>query len=362
MPVLRERGRVLAMVAGRRAIIGTGSVDETRQLAAEAVEIARMHGDRAAEAEALNNLALADSNGGDTRAALDTGRRALELALECGASDVVRCFNNLATYEVDAGELDASSSAPPRRARLAVRLGHKALAQHLEVEVVLDAFVSGAWAELEPGFEIGRARREAGTPHRMDRSLRIAELTVTLCREGHLDVDELQAMLEEARVVGDQQVLIPTVGDAVDLFATAGFVREADRLLDEFHGLARSSPFPAGSWSVAVALTWVRLRDEPVPVEIGKSTGLPWANAIDLLRSGDPAAAADVLARIGAGQRGAGASPCGAGALALRPGGSGSSARPRLFVLALGRCDGSSRRRGRGACEAAPGRVLDSRI
>jgi hypothetical protein len=45
----------------------------------------------------------------------------------------------------------------------------------------------------------------------------------------------------------------------------------------------------------------VQLRgNDPIPIEIGGSEELPWARAVDLLRRGDPAAAADVLAGIGA--------------------------------------------------------------
>ena len=294
-----ERGRVLALVAGRRAITSNASA-ETLQLAAEAVEIARAHGDRAAETEALNNLALGHSNGGDIGAALEVGRRALELALECGSSDVVRCYNNLATYEFHAGELDTAVRHHHEGLELARRVGHKALAQHLEAEIVLDAFMAGDWHELEAGFGLWRARAEAGTPHLMDTQLQMAELTVALCREGHLDVGELERVLDAVLRVGDKQSVLPAVGDAADLLTTAGVAGAANRLLDEYQELARTSTYPAGSWSVAAALAWVQLRDDPMPSEMGGTAELPWKSAVDLLRRGDAAAAADVLAGIGA--------------------------------------------------------------
>ena len=294
------RGRVLALVAGRRAITG-GASEETLELAAEAVEIARRHHDRSAEAEALNNLALAHSNNGDIGAALVTGRSALELALACGSSDVVRCFNNLATYEFVAGDLGGAARHHREALELAIRVGHKALAQHLEAEVVLDAYTAGAWDELEAGFQLARARAEAGTPHLMDTNLQMTELAVALCREGHLDLAELDRVLDAAHVVGDPQSVLPAVGEAVLLLLTAGYAQEADVLLAEYQELARTLSYPAGPEVVAAALAWVQLRgDDPIPSEIGGSDELPWASAVDLIRRGDPVAAADVLAGIGA--------------------------------------------------------------
>jgi hypothetical protein len=213
---------------------------------------------------------------------------------------VVRCYNNLATYEFVTGDLDAAARHHREALELALRVGHKALAQHLEAEVVLDAYTAGDWDELETGFELARARAEAGTPHLMDTQLQMTELTVALCREGHLDVAELERVLDAVRVLGDPQSVLPAVGEAVGLLLTAGFPHEADELLAKYQELARTMSYPPGPEVVAAALAWVQLRDDPIPSEIGGSEELPWASAVDLIRRGDPVAAADVLAAIGA--------------------------------------------------------------
>ncbi len=72
-------------------------------------------------------------------------------------------------------------------------------------------------------------------------------------------------------------------------------------LLAKYQELARTLTYPAGPEVVAAALAWLQLRgDDPIPSEIGGSEELPWASAVDLIRRGDPVAAADVLAGIGA--------------------------------------------------------------
>jgi hypothetical protein len=129
----------------------------------------------------------------------------------------------------------------------------------------------------------------------------MTELMVVLCREGRLDVAELERVLGAVHLVGDPQSVLPAFGEAAGLLLSAGFARDADGLLVKYQELARTLSYPAGPECISAALAWVQLRgDDPIPSEIGGSEELPWASAVDLLRRGDPVAAADVLAGIGA--------------------------------------------------------------
>ncbi len=109
------RGRVISAVSVRWAIAGRAA--EALPLAREAVDIARAHGDRDAEAEALNNVSVAQVNLGDLFGGLETARECLSLALECGATDLPRPLRQPRHLRVRRREPGGCGALPPRGAR-----------------------------------------------------------------------------------------------------------------------------------------------------------------------------------------------------------------------------------------------------
>ena len=139
------RGRVISAVSVRWAIAGRAA--EALPLAREAVEIARAHGDRDAEVEALNNVSVARANGGDLLGALAASRACLELALECGSRDLPRLYGNLATVEYDTGNLDAVVRYRREGSRSPSALATSSAADWLGCELAIDHFDLGDWDE-----------------------------------------------------------------------------------------------------------------------------------------------------------------------------------------------------------------------
>jgi tetratricopeptide (TPR) repeat protein len=292
---------VLGLVAVRWSI--GGRTAEALQLAREAVEIARANGDQDAEVEALNNLAVAQVNLGDLWGGLETSRACLELALECGASDLPRPYVNLATFEYDTGDLEAASRHHAEGLALAERLGHGASIDWLGAERVLDRYELGFWDEvLRDVRTLVGSRRQRGVLHYMDNQLIIIEVAIVLAREGRLLDDLLEEVLERVRPIGDLQLLAPALSTAAGLLATAGRVDEARGRLTEYLDTLRANPawFGGGAALVTGAVSWCELMAEPVPDELLRGPDVPWTEASRLVAAGRPSEAADVLAAIGA--------------------------------------------------------------
>ena len=293
------RGRVLAAVAVRRSI--AGDQRDTLELATEAVEIARANRDLTAEAEALNSLGVVQSNGGDTRSALETTRRALALSLEGGGGDTPRCYVNVSTFEFDCGLLEEAAAHQREGLALSSRVGAAFTAEWLEAEIVLLDVHRGMWdASVDESFSELRARQEQGEFRYMDTQLRMAELEVSLSRAGRLDVEALEATLESVRAVGDPQLLLPVSGAGALLLAAEGLLEEARAMLHEYHDAARSTMLPSGPWDVSAALAWRLVYGTQAPIELHARNVMPWAEAAELVCLGDHVAAAGILACIGA--------------------------------------------------------------
>ena len=295
------RGRVISAVSVRWAIAGRAA--EALPLAREAVDIARAHGDHDAEAEALNNVSVAQVNLGDLFGGLETAHECLSLALECGASDLPRPYVNLATFEYDIGNLEAAARDHREGLALAERLGSKSGVDWLAAELALDHFELGRWDEaLHDARLLAGGRSERGAVHYMDTPLRLVEAAIVLAREGRLSVGLVGEELEKVRSIGDLQVLAPTLGQAAALYAAARRVDEAAACLSEYRDALRTdmSWFGGGSAIVAVVVAWRELMSEPVPDELLRGPTVPWVEAARLVSGGDPAAAADLMASIGA--------------------------------------------------------------
>jgi tetratricopeptide (TPR) repeat protein len=295
------RGRVLSAVAVRWAI--SGRANEALPLAHEALEIARAHGDRTDEAEALTNAAVVEVNAGNLFGGLETAREGLELALECGTSYLPRLYNNLASFEYSVGDLAAAGQYIREGLALAERLGTGGIVDALTAALAGDYFDAGRWDEaLELVRTLIGKHLGGGTPHYSDPSLQLIEAAIVLAREGQLPARMLDDVLRAARTIGDPQVVIPALADAAALQAAAGRVDEAVALLSEYREALQADPSwqNEGTHQVTAVIAWRELMGEPVPEEVLRGSPVPWVEAARLVADGRAIAAADALAAIGA--------------------------------------------------------------
>jgi class 3 adenylate cyclase/tetratricopeptide (TPR) repeat protein len=296
------RGRVLSAVAVRWAINGRGSA--SLPLAQDAVEIARAHRDPDAEAEALNNLSVAYSAIGDIAAALESGKAALALGLECGASDLPRIYVNVATFYSAVGDGVAVRAHHRDGLALCLRLGNVAAAEWLRAEIALDSFESGAWDEsLADARSLLESHRAAGLSHYLDTNLLLIEVAITLARTGRLLRGHLEEALAQARSVGDPQMLLPTLAWVALLLEQAGDGSAADDCLEELLAAMRDNDVVTSLvdiWTVEAILAWLARRTDPAPDELfrGELDG-PWRRCVTQLAGGSAVTAADIIRDVG---------------------------------------------------------------
>ena len=305
----------------------------------------------------MNSLGVVQSNGGDTRSALETTRRALELSLEGGGGDTPRCYVNVSTFEFDCGLLEEAAAHQREGLALSSRVGAAFTAEWLEAEIACSTSTAARGTRrCDRSFSELRRRQEQGEFRYMDTQLRMAELEVSLSRAGRLDAEALEATLESVRAVGDPQLLLPVSGAGSLLLASEGLIEEARALLHEYHDGARSTMLPSGPWDVSAALAWRLVYGTQAPVELHARNVMPWGEAAELVCRGEYVAAAGVLAGIGARAVEAQVRL----EAARSPGGLGprrgvAAARARLRLLARGAGDRTPRIR-RGATGAASSR------
>jgi tetratricopeptide (TPR) repeat protein len=296
-----ERGRVLELVAIRRAIRGDGVA--ALELVEEALDIARRLGDRDAEAQALNTRGVALAASGDLVSGIASVADALAINLEHGGFDTPRAYVNLASLEGEYGDLEASRRHHREGLSAAERLGNGSFVEWIATEVALDDFEAGAWDDaLDRAERLLAERAERGVSHYMDTGLMVIVATIAAARHGILRDDLVEAALAAVRTIDDPQAVLPALGAAADTYRVLGFDAEAEKLLDELVervSTGGSYNYP-GAWIVTATLAWSALREGPLPDALFGGQTTRWAEAAHLLRAGDAVAAADALAAIGA--------------------------------------------------------------
>ncbi len=296
-----QRGRVVSAVSVRWAIAGRSA--EALPLAREALEIARAHGDRDAEVEALNNVAVSQVNGGDRDGGRATAITCLTLALECGARDLPRPYVNLASFEYDMGNLEAAARYHREGLAFAERIGSKASIDWLGAELAIDHFELGLWDEaLRDARLLAGGRSERGAFHYLDPFLRLVEAQIVLARDGRLPTGLVEEVLERTRSIGDPQIVTSALGQAAALWWAAGRADEALGCLAEYREAmaARTFLYTVGAHTVSSVVAWLELSHEPLPKELLRGPSVAWTRAATLVSEGVPVAAADLLTAIGA--------------------------------------------------------------
>ncbi|MGL6280334.1 MAG: hypothetical protein ACRC50_12360, partial [Gaiella sp.] len=295
------RGRVLAATAIWMAI--RGDSQPALELVEEALVLARLHGDREAEVESLTTRGVALATSGDFLSGIASVEEALALALEFGAIDTARAYLNLASLEHEYGDLAASIRHHRDGLELSERLGNRSFSEWLACEVVLDDLELGAWDEATARAEgLLAARADRGVWHYMDVALQTAIVVITASREGRLLDEVAEAAAASARAIDEPQLVLPTLTELADAYRLVGRPAEAETLLDEVVGrVARGASYGhPGSWVVTASLVWSDLREAPIPEAVFQGQQTHWAEAAQLLGRGEPIAAAEKLAAIGA--------------------------------------------------------------
>ena len=220
------RGRVVSAVAVRWAI--AGRPDEALPLAREALEIARAHGDRDAEVEALNNVAVSQVNG------RRPGRRPRDRAGMPRPGARVRCARPPAAVRqprhlrVRHGESRGRLPLSPRRsrARRAPReQGESWTGSKPSSRSTTSSSASGTrrCAMPDSSRAVGANAGHCTTSTRSSGSSRRRSCSH---ETGSLPAGLIGEVLEQARSIGDPQIVEPALGQATALWLVTGHADE----------------------------------------------------------------------------------------------------------------------------------------
>jgi class 3 adenylate cyclase/tetratricopeptide (TPR) repeat protein len=281
-----------------------GSRDEkSRRLSGEALAMADKLGLVSIRAQLLTRLGTSRAIEGDL-SGLDALEESISIYEKLGSPDAQRPYNNLADtlYRLgrihDAGEVTARMSAARKRYPGVVEWARWNESQELHVH-----YAAGDWEEALELADRQIAELEAGTRHYLEPDWRIARARIRIARGDTVGAEEdAETALERARAAGDAQLMTPSLALQARLLA-AGRRPETESVAVELLELCRRKPADlASDWFPEAAPAFVAV-GRPADLEAIAATAptpTPWLDAGLALGRGDPAAAAEIFAQMGA--------------------------------------------------------------
>jgi class 3 adenylate cyclase/tetratricopeptide (TPR) repeat protein len=281
-----------------------GTRDEkSRRLSAEALAMADELGLVAIRAQLLTRLGTSRAVEGDL-SGLDALEESISIYEKLGSPDAQRPYNNLADtlYRLgrihETGEVTARMSAARKRYPGIVEWARWNESQELHVH-----YAAGNWEEALELAERQIAHLEAGTRHYLESDWRIFRARIRFARGDTAGAEEdAETALERARAAGDAQLMTPSLALQARLLA-AGRRPETESVAVELLELCRRLPADlASDWFPEAAPAFVAV-GRPADLELIAATvptPTPWLDAGLALGRGDPAAAAEIFAEMGA--------------------------------------------------------------
>jgi class 3 adenylate cyclase len=287
--------RAKAFVLGeqaRRAMLAWDR--EGTPIAREALTMAEELGLDELRAELLNTIGTERTFAGDPG-----GFAELELSLELAKaldrpSPVHRAYNNLAESYRRAGDFHESSRYLEERRRYAERFPIPSSLAWLDGEIAIEAYFTGDWGEVLAKGNALIAEAEAGTPHYLEGVCRILRSKIRRAAGQDAREDSDRAV-QQARSIGDPQVLDPALAWKAVLLLDVGETDQASRLADEVLEL-----FPNFYAIVDLAFVLHGLgRGDEIASWLSDYPYRPWRDAATAIGAGDFHGAAEALEPTG---------------------------------------------------------------
>ena len=202
------KARVYAQAARRNAIGGRHveaiRLSDTALGLAEALELPDTRG------YSLNTRGMVRVTGGDLGGIEDL-EASIAIAGERRTSDLARGYGNLASIQVDLGDLRRARELHQRGLEAASRMGQENDVRWLDSELSVDRYLVGEWSEALLGFD-RRITESATSPFFMEAPCRQGRALIRLARgnfAGALEDSERGLALAESGG-GDPQMLLPS--------------------------------------------------------------------------------------------------------------------------------------------------------
>ena len=293
------KARVYAQAARRNAIGGRHveaiRLSDTALGLAEALELPDTRG------YSLNTRGMVRVTGGDLGGIEDL-EASIAIAGERRTSDLARGYGNLASIQVDLGDLRRARELHQRGLEAASRMGQENDVRWLDSELSVDRYLVGEWSEALLGFD-RRITESATSPFFMEAPCRQFRALIRLARgnfAGALEDSERGLALAESGG-GDPQMLLPALATAALCGLEMGDEDRAASLADRLGDMGRSDLL-AHWWFLEFAFVLVGLgRSAEVGLaRAGFPTPTRWLDVATSYAAGDMSAAAETLSAMGA--------------------------------------------------------------
>jgi tetratricopeptide (TPR) repeat protein len=301
LPTSPAKARAAAMAS--RIMMLAADHDESIRVGEEALAMASQLGLDDVRAATLNNVGSSRGAVGDDQG-MHQLAEAIQVAREANAPfEVCRALGNLAALYWRRGRLVEAEALWRESQEESERYGQRWFARWDDGVLVNVALQLGRWDEALAGADAFLAEIEAGSPHYLAAQVYANRAELRLAR-GKVDaaIEDTERSLELARRAKDPQILCQTLADAAHVLRETGDVERAVALAQEVADEIDTRG-NIGFGVVAVhVLAWT-LTPAGGGAELANALdALPdvWARAGAAYGRGDPAAAADICAEVGA--------------------------------------------------------------
>ncbi len=301
LPTSPAKARAAAMAS--RIMMLAADHDESIRIGEEALAMASELGLDDVRAATLNNVGSSRGAVWDDRGTQQLAE-AIQVAREANAPfELCRALGNLAAQYWRRGRLVEAEALWRESQEETERYGQRWQARFDSGVVVNVAFQLGRWDEALAGADAFLAEIEAGSPHYLAAQVYSNRAAIRLGR-GVVDaaIEDTERSLELARRAKDPQILSLTFAEAAHVLRETGDLERAVMLAQEVADEIDTAG-SIGFGAVAVhVLAWT-LTAAHRGVELANALDAlpdPWARAGAAYGRGNPAAAADICAEIGA--------------------------------------------------------------
>jgi class 3 adenylate cyclase/tetratricopeptide (TPR) repeat protein len=254
-----------------------------------------------ATAYTLNTRGMVRVVGGDLGGIEDL-EASIVVAGERRPADLARGYGNLASIQVDLGNLRRGRELHERGLEAASRMGQENDVRWLDAELSGDRYLAGEWNEALPGFDLQIAE-SATSPFFMEVPCRGLRALIRLARgnfAGALeDCERGLALGESSR--GDSQMFLPILAKAALCRLETGDEGGAGSLADRLVEI-KSRALLAHSWflELTFVLGGLGRSAEVGPAAAAFPTPTLWLEVATSYAAGDLLAAAETLSSMGA--------------------------------------------------------------
>jgi hypothetical protein len=274
------------------------------QLGEEALAMAGRFGLDEIRAATLNNVGTARAALGEDEG-LEQIAEAVEVARAANAPlEICRGLGNLAAQYWARGRLLEAAALWRESGEEAERFGQKRFARWDAGVLVNTEYCLGLWDEALERADVFLAEVEAGSPHYLAAQCYTVRAAIRLGRgEIEQPIEDAERGLALAQRAKDPQILYGTLADTAHVLHEAGAIERAAGLAQEFLGALEAGQRMGFAVSASHIASWTLTsagRGSEIAIVLEPLQAFPWARAGSAFGRGDPAAAADICAEIGA--------------------------------------------------------------